>query len=272
MARRALPSRLVLLGHPVTQSLSPRFQNAALAAAGLAIPYTALDVLPADLARVLAGLREEDAAGNVTIPHKQAVAVACTHVMPLAARTRAVNTFWFEQGELHGDNTDVGGFIASVDALLGLGPAARWPGRIAVLGAGGAARAVLAAVELRGGAGVDLHVRDAQRGEALAAEFPFARVRAGAPAADVGLVVNATPVGMRDDSMPLPVDDLPPAAAVQDLVYRPGETAWVRASRAAGHRAADGTEMLLAQGALAFERFTGLQPDRQVMRDSLTRG
>ena len=263
------PSRLVLLGHPVAHSLSPVFHNAALRAAGLALRYAALDVLPEDLPRVLDTLREEGAAGNVTIPHKRAVALACGHVTGVARRTGAVNTFWVEDGMLCGDNTDVAGFGAAVDRLLGTGPGDPWPKRIALLGAGGAARAVLAAAEMRGGVAVDVHARTPARAAALASEFPCATVGAGSPAADAGLVVNATPIGMSDDAHPLPLDAVPRGAAVLDLVYRPGGSAWVRAARARGLVAADGIEMLLEQGALAFARFTGREPDRGVMRASI---
>lgn len=267
--RRPLPSRLVLLGHPVAHSLSPVFQNAALRAAGLPITYTALDVAPDALAAVLEALRSEDAAGNVTIPHKRAVALACGHRTAHAERAGAVNTFWVEDGVLIGDNTDVQGFAAAVDELLGQGPDAPWPGRIAVLGAGGAARAVLTAAEARGVAAIELHARDRGRAGDLAAAFRGVTVGAGPIGEGVGLVVNATPVGMRDDAHPVPPGALPAGAAVLDLVYRRGETSWVRACRAAGHLAADGLTMLLAQGALAFERFTGVVPDVAVMRASL---
>lgn len=267
--RRPLPRRLVLLGHPVAHSLSPVFQNAALRAAGLPIEYAALDVPPEELPAVLAHLRSEGAAGNVTVPHKRAVALACDRLTPLANRVGAVNTFWMEDGVLVGDNTDVVGFAAAVDELLGREAPAAWPPRIAVLGAGGAARAVLAAAESRGVATVEVHARNRERARHLGSAFHGVTVAEGAIGEAVQLVVNATPVGMRDDALPIRPDALPAGAAVLDLVYRRGETAWVRACRAAGHRAADGLTMLVAQGAAAFERFTGVVPDVAVMRASL---
>ena len=265
-----LPSRLVLLGHPVAHSLSPRFQNAALRAAGLALHYTALDVEPGRLHEVLATLRAEDAAGNVTVPHKRDVALACEHVTSAARRAGAVNTFWFESGRLCGDNTDVGGFAAAVEALLAGHPTG-WRSHFAVLGAGGAARAVLAAAEERGSVRVDVVARNQARAAELVDAFPVARA-ASRIAADVELVVNATPVGIVGDTLPLDPRAIPVGAAVLDLVYRPGDTPWVAACRAAGHVAADGTEMLLQQGALAFRRFTGLSPDMRVMRAALAAG
>jgi hypothetical protein len=112
-----IPGRLVLLGHPVRHSLSPRFQNAALRAAGIPLAYEALDVHPDALGNVLIQLRSENAAGNVTVPHKAAVAAACDRQTGTAIRTGAVNTFWCDGTRLVGDNTDVAGFRAPPSAL-----------------------------------------------------------------------------------------------------------------------------------------------------------
>ena len=264
-----LPGRLVLLGHPVSHSLSPRFQNAALRAAGIPLVYEALDVAPEALAATLADLARQDASGNVTIPHKEAVAELCTRRSALADRCGAVNTFWHEDGALVGDNTDVGGVDAIAHALLG---DARTTARVALLGAGGSAAAVLAAAERWGAARVRLYNRNMERARALASRFDASvDVAPSVEAALDGatLVVNATPVGLRDDAHPVAVDLLPTGAAVFDLVYRSGETALVRAARNAGHRAADGEGMLVEQGALSFERWFGIEPDRNAMWSAL---
>lgn len=264
------PTRLVLLGHPLAHSLSPRLHGAALAAAQIHATYELLDTPPAALARTLDDLRREGAAGNVTIPHKEAVRLACDEVSSTAARAGAVNTFWIDGGRLMGDNTDVAGFESAVLGLLGEPPRERC--RVALLGAGGAARAVLTAVERWPGATVVLHNRSRARAERLAADFPVVREIVGSAAdatADAELVVNASPVGLYDDALPVTLDALSPSAALLDLVYRPGATAWVRAARAGGHRAADGLAMLVEQGALAFERWFGVTPDREAMRAAL---
>ena len=262
---RPLPGRLVLLGHPVAHSLSPRFQNAALRAAAIPLEYEALDVPPHALDATLAELAESRASGNVTIPHKEAVAARCARRSALADRCGAVNTFWHEDGALVGDNTDVGGVDAIAAALLG---EARPSARVALIGAGGSAAAVLAAAERWGSATVRLYNRNVQRASALASRFGAAvevvdsveRALDGAT-----LVVNATPMGLHDDELPVPIEALPEEAAVFDLVYRANETAWVRAARNAGHRAADGEGMLVEQGALSFERWFGIEPDRNAM-------
>ena len=262
---RPLPGRLVLLGHPVAHSRSPLFQNAALKAAGLPLVYETMDVAPADLARTVELLHAADASGNVTIPHKEAFAALCTRLTPIAQRCSAVNTFWHEKGDLVGDNTDVGGVDAIVLALLGAG---RATATVALIGAGGSAAAILAAAERWGDAHVRVYNRNMDRAHSLAERFASVTTVASSlkdSIAGATLVVNATPVGLRDDQHPVPVALLPTGSAVFDLAYRAGETSWVRASREAGHRAADGEGMLVEQGALSFERWFGMPPDRDAM-------
>jgi shikimate dehydrogenase len=260
-----LPGRLVLLGHPVAHSASPRFQNAALRSAGIPLTYEALDVAPEQLDETLRALAAERAAGNVTIPHKEAIYARCAVRTAVAERAAAVNVFWHENGRLHGDNTDVAGVEVMAKALLqGNCDGAR----VALVGAGGAAAAVLCAVEGWHGASVKLYNRHMPRAHQLAARFAAFTTPASSlsDALDgATLVVNATPVGMSGSAFPVAIDELPGGAAVFDLVYKPEETAWVRAAREAGHRAADGEGMLLEQGARAFERWFGREPDRGAM-------
>jgi shikimate dehydrogenase len=265
------PGRLVLLGHPVAHSLSPHFQNAALRHAGIPIVYEALDVSDADLERTIRELRSIGAAGNVTIPHKEAVSMQCDELTALARRANAVNTFWCEGGRLIGDNTDVGGFNAVAADLLGstLGSQAV---SVALFGAGGAAAAVLTALELWPAARARVFSRSADRTRRLCSRF--ASVADAARTIEecvrgANLLVNATPVGLQDDSMPVDPAAVDPAATLIDLVYRPGGTPWTLAARRLGLVATDGRGVLLEQGALAFERWFGIQPNRDVMRAAL---
>jgi shikimate dehydrogenase len=260
-----LPGRLVLLGHPVGHSLSPRFQNAALVAAGIPLTYEAIDVPPANLAAVLADLGRLGAAGNVTVPHKAAVYAACARHTEIASRTGAVNTFWHDRGDLVGDNTDVAGFLTLARKVIGSIPEGAG---VALLGAGGAAAAVCAAIETWPSVKVALFSRTADRSLDLARRFSFIRIEPTLESCLAGatVVVNTTPVGLTGSEMPTTIDQIPRDAAVMDLAYRPGQTPWIRAALAAGHRAADGLEMLIAQGAEAFERWFGRAPDRDVMR------
>jgi shikimate dehydrogenase len=233
--------------------------------------YEALDVTPGELGRVLEGLTLARAAGNVTIPHKRSVAARCARLTPVAERVGAVNTFWVEDGALMGDNTDVGGFDALAREAMGVPPAGA---RIALLGAGGGARAVLAAAERWRECTVALY----NRSEALAAELAghFSIITDVHQMMEPALrgavmVVNATPVGMEGDRHPAPLEALESNSVVIDLVYRAGETAWVREARARGHRAVDGLGMLVEQGALAFERWFGVPAPRSAMRQAVGR-
>jgi shikimate dehydrogenase len=251
---------LVLLGHPVAHSLSPRFQSAALRAAGLDVAYTALDVTADALKETVRQLIADGAAGNVTVPHKANVVRLCDRLTPVAERVGAVNTFWVDGQNLVGDNTDVGGFAAACHSPVASG------GRVAVLGAGGAAAAVLAAIAEWPGVKVRVWNRGAERARVLAGRFGAQAVATVEEALDrSSLVVNATSIGLDGVSQPIDVARLPQGADVIDLVYGPNETPWVRAARAAGHRAMDGLAMLIEQGALAFERWFGMAPDRDAM-------
>ncbi len=264
------PSRLVLLGHPVSHSLSPRIQNAALRAAGIPLEYEAIDVAPAQLRATLRSLRADAAAGNITIPFKQSVFDICDHVTNIAERAGAVNTFWVQDGELIGDNTDVPGFEFAAKDLLESARAEQ-PKRVALLGAGGAAAAVAAAVRDWDNTELVIWSRNPAQAEALAHRFALAHAEAdlslAVKAAD--FVINATPMGMADDVLPVPISALSRKCPVLDLVYRKGETAWVRAARDAGHPASDGLPMLVEQAARSFRRWLGVEPNREVMWGAL---
>jgi shikimate dehydrogenase len=264
-------SRLVLLGHPVAHSVSPLFQNAALRCAGIPLVYEALDTPPSELDERLDALIAERAAGNVTIPHKERVAARCARLTPVAESVGAVNTFRVEEdGTLTGHNTDVAGFDHLARAARGRAPL---PRRVALLGAGGAAAAVLAAVEKWPGCTVTLFNRSAERREQLAQRFAVVSETAADAAravAECDMVVNATPLGLRaGDVLPVPIHALEKGAVVVDLVYGRTGTPWVHAARSAGHSAVDGLAMLLEQGALAFEWWLGVPAPRDVMRKAV---
>lgn len=247
-------------------------QNAALRAVGIALTYESVDVLPGDLEATLAQLVHERAAGNVTVPHKEAAARFCGRVTAVAQRAGAVNTFWVEDGALVGDNTDVAGFQNAVMRLSGRVPL---HGPIAVLGAGGAAAAVLTAISEWPGCEARVWNRTPERVRALLARFPGVAVAVSTipeALADAALVVHATTIGMSHDDVPCDPALLPRGTDVIDLVYRPGETAWVRAARTRGHCACDGLTMLVEQGALAFERWFGRPGDRAAMWSAVAPG
>lgn len=268
------PTRLVLLGHPVSHSLSPLFQNAALKSAGISATYDALDVPAVALPGVLHELARAGVAGNVTIPHKEAMRAACVGVSDVALRVGAVNTFWHEKGKLIGDNTDVGGARVAIAALMSTsgGDALSKPLRVAVLGAGGAAAAVLVALDELAPERITLWSRSPERARALALRLGvLADTVETAEEAVRGatLVINTTPIGLADDALPVNVERLEAGTRVLDLIPKRGDTAWVRECRGAGLVAEDGLRMLVEQGAASFERWFGVVPDRAAMWRSL---
>lgn len=265
--------RLVLIGHPVSQSLSPAMQNAALEAAGMSLRYEALDVAPENLDAALAELAKVPCGGNFTMPHKKAAMHSMRVISDVAQHVGAVNTFWGDgYGALDGDNTDVVGFDGAARDLMGGTPEGI---RVAILGAGGAAAAALTAIDEWPGVTASVHARDLARAMAMRMRHS-AVVRACSmrdpSLGDANLIVNATPVGMVGEEMPIEIDGLRPDAFILDLVYTPNETALVRETRARGHKSADGLRMLLHQGAAAFELWFHQKPDEGVMWSALLRG
>ena len=265
------PSRLVLLGHPVSHSLSPLFQNAALEARGMPQRYEAVDVNSKVLPALVSRLRSERAAGNVTIPHKGDMWALAERRSSVAERAGAVNTFWFDNGELVGHNTDVSGVQAAIATLL---PDGVRDARCALLGAGGSAAAVLIALDALGCSDIRVWTRTTSRIERLAAQtgVNVTTCRSAEEAVrDALLVINATPVGLHDEAMPVSPMAVAPTAAALDLVYRRDETAWVRACRARGLAAEDGLRVLVEQGAAAFTCWFGVDAPRDAMWAALSR-
>jgi shikimate dehydrogenase len=250
-----------VIGHPVTHSRSPPMQAAGFRAAGLDWPYTAIDVPPDGLDSFLAGLGDSGLAGvNVTIPHKRAVIAACDTLSAEAEAAGSVNTIVVDAGgRLLGHSTDGRGL------LWALGE--RAPADALVLGAGGAARAVVAALA-EAGWSVRVAARRPQAAAALDAE-----VESWPPARLASLVVNATPVGQAGDPGALPVDPglLGPGMLVCDLAYRgDGQpTALCREAAGRGAEVVDGLDVLLGQGIFAFRLLTGLEPPVEAMRRAL---
>jgi shikimate dehydrogenase len=247
-----------LLGDPVSQSLSPAMQNAAFRALGLDAVYVALRCEAASLGAVMASLVRQGGGGNVTIPYKRAAArlLAAGHAPP----GEICNTFWGRGDVIEGCETDSVGIQA---ALAGLdAPAGDW----CLVGTGGSARAALMAAKYAG-ARVAIRSRTRERAE----QFMAVVRAAGVESTDVArcrVAINCTPLGLHEnDPLPVSAGELASVEAVLDLVYRRGETAWVRAMRQAGFRAADGRGVLVEQGAAAFERwFPGRVAPREVMR------
>lgn len=254
-----------VIGDPISHSLSPVIFNAAFEAAGLDWVFVAHRVPAGETARALDGVRAMGVAGlSVTMPHKEAAFAAVDEVTTEARVLGAVNCVVNRDSHLVGHNTDGAGLVAalSADGVPVDGQ------RCVVLGGGGAARSVVAALA-RAGSEVTVVNRSADRARAAAA-LAGERGRVGdqADVAVASIVVNATSVGMGGDGLVVPADLLSPGQVVVDLVYHPVETPLLTAARARGARAIDGVGMLVQQGALAFTLWTGAEPPIEVMNDA----
>lgn len=262
-------TRLVgLIGNPVEHSLSPLMQNAAFAAVALDWTYVPLPVKRERLEEAVAGLEALGFAGaNVTIPHKTAVIGYCDELDDVAARAGSVNTLVVRDGRVLGSSTDGPAVVGLVEAQ---------GARVLVLGAGGGAQAAATSLGDAGAESITVAARDTERAHALAVRlrtlFPESQISAEGDwpptGLEVTLIVNATPI--RDEAL----IELSPEQQVVDLAYRQdgSDTALVAAARQAGcERIVDGLEVLLAQGAASFERWTGIEAPVPVMRAALSR-
>ncbi len=260
--------RLGLIGYPVSHSLSPKIQNAALKACSLEGGYSLFPIAPDDmqaLKDLLDRVRSGEMTGfNVTIPHKQNVIQFMDELTPTAKAIGSVNIIYLRDDKLIGDNTDAQGFLTDVNKFL-----ASHQSKIAnrksaiVLGAGGSARSVVYAL-LNDGWNVTIAARRIEQAEGLAQSFQNYQLLITTfndlQPSTCDLLVNTTPLGMTPniDTSPLPENIILPAhISVYDLVYNPRETKLVRDARAQGLSASTGLGMLIEQAALGFELWTG---------------
>jgi shikimate dehydrogenase len=265
-----------VIGDPIVQSKSPKIHNYWLDRLGLDAEYRACHVTGDGLADYLAARRiDPDWRGcNVTMPHKQAVMPFLDRLDPLAARIGAVNTIVPEAGELVGYNTDAGGFLEPLKVELAQTHLFRMA---RVLGTGGAARAIIAALAAHNIV-IVLAGRDPAKARALLDELDPGGEHHVAPLDHFAeptdfafddrqgcfdLVVNASPLGMAGQpSLPFDLSHVPPGSIVYDIVTHPADTPLLQAARAQGFRTVDGLSMLIGQAAEAFEKFFGQTPPR----------
>ena len=266
-----IPERLYgIIGHPLGHTLSPRLHNWGFQRLGVKAAYMAFPTPPERLGAFIQAVRTLPVAGlSVTIPHKEAVIPLLDSVSPLCVQTGAVNTLVWEEGMLIGHNTDVVGFVSPLLEREHI------PASALVLGAGGAAKAVLAGLRDIGVRDVTVANRNFERAAALAAQFKTNVVeweRRGS--VDAHLVVNTTPMGMAGkapEESPLPQEYWTPGHLAYDLVYNPRETVFLRQARQAGSATIDGLSMFAAQGAAQFKLWTGLDLPMDETRELLAR-
>ena len=269
-----------VIGDPVQHSRSPQMHNAAFAKAGLDYVYVPFHVRPDDLAQAIAGFKAINVVGiNITLPHKQAVIPYLTSTSREAELIGAVNTLTFTDEGIHGDNTDAPGVLKALeesgDMSVPVGE------HVVVLGAGGAARAVVVALALAGVASITIANRTVKKAVSLAEEMGQ---KTGVSMQGMGLADAQLPVAIRqsmllintatasmDTRAPLliSVDWLQPNIIVYDIVYTPPVTPLMQAAAERGCQTLGGIGMLVHQGAIAFEKWTGVVPCTETMRQAL---
>lgn len=267
-----MTTHAAVLGWPISHSRSPLIHGTWIAEHGLDATYTAIAVDPDGASHWFETFAEHDLVGaNVTIPHKETALSACDHVADHAARLGAVNTLWLEEGKLHGTSTDGEGFMANLaDQAPDWAKHAK-TGTALVLGAGGAARAIVDALLMEGVDRVILLNRSVDRAEALASHFqrhfggsrivPGPLSRFADHAGEAGLLINTTALGMEGQpSLDVPLQSLAGGATVADIVYTPLQTPLLLAAKEREHPIVDGLGMLLHQAVPGFERWFGVRP------------
>jgi shikimate dehydrogenase len=263
-----LPKRVVLIGHPVSHSLSGELQQAAFDELGIDARYEPLDVPLINLPDTIQELRGDEYLGaNISFPHKERVVPMVDRLTEEAQATGAVDTLTREGSRLIGHNTDVIGFRAALDALIGR---QKMPKAAVIIGAGGGARAAVYAFITAGYQRVIVFNRHLHRAEGLVRHFgrsashmelramPWHESVIEAELAKTKVLVNASAVSDAGNQSPIPAELLPPDLMVLDLMYQPAETRLLRDARAAGaSEAMNGDTMLVHQTAAAFSLWTG---------------
>lgn len=262
-----------VIGDPVRHSRSPAIHNAAFAAVGLDWSFLAFEVPAGEAGGALDAMRVLGLTGlSVTMPHKGAVAEVADEASEAVRLLGASNCVVpLSDGRLRAENTDVVGFLSGLADDAGITPEGR---RVAVLGAGGAARAVVHACCLGGATDVAIVNRTPERAASAAGlAAPVSRIGTTDDIRAADLVVNATSVGMTrggeradEREVPCPPEVIGPEQVVVDLVYSPLETTWLNQLRARGIEAHNGLSMLVHQAAVAFELWTGIEPPLPAMR------
>jgi shikimate dehydrogenase len=267
------PKKLAgLIGFPLSHSVSPQMHKAAFEYYRMDADYVLWETAPDQVATRVGSLRQEQYYGaNVTVPHKRLAMDYLDEIVLEAAKIGAVNTIVNRSGVLSGYNTDAEGFLRSLELDGHLDPRG---GRVIILGAGGAARAVTYALASRKPASILVVNRDQEKAVAVCRlartegtscrSTGYDELYAGSNLEECDLLINATSVGLRPGESPLDLRRLPTAALVYDLIYRP--TLLLQSAKEAGARTLSGLSMLVYQGALSFTLWTGLEAPVPVMR------
>ncbi|MGI9554060.1 MAG: shikimate dehydrogenase [Thermodesulfobacteriota bacterium] len=270
-----------IFGHPIEHSLSPVMQNNAFSELDLDSVYVAFDVPPPSLSEAVSAIRALGISGiNVTVPHKEAIMAHLDEISTDAMLVGAVNTISNIEGRLIGFNTDVGGFLRALKDDLDFTPEGK---KVFLVGAGGAARAVIVGLGRNYVSEIIIANRTLSNAENLAKEFgdqfPKVEIKAVMLSDELrikqcidksDILINASSAGMNGDNpLELPLHLFPKSAVIYDLVYQPKDTPLVKDAKRAGIKAVSGHSMLLFQGAEAFEIWTGLVAPVKTMKKAL---
>ena len=268
---------LGIFGYPISHTLSPAMHNAVIKALGLDMVYLPFEVKPSNLKEAINGIKSLGIIGvNITIPHKESVIRFLDDISEEARLVGAVNTIVYKDRKLVGYNTDGSGYMASLKEELGFNPKSK---RIIIIGAGGAARGILAALATQKPKSITVANRTLSRAVSLIKAFKgkFRDTRFEAIDLDnnmlkmsfnsVDLLINTTSVGMKQSkALKIPLETLPKIAIVSDIIYNPLETLLLKKAKKLGLTTHGGLGMLVHQGARSFKLWTGMDAPMNVMR------
>ena len=270
---------LGIFGYPVGHTLSPLMQNAAIEASGLPYIYVPFEVSPENLESAINGIRSLGITGvNITVPHKEKVISFLDEITEEASLIGSVNTIENKNGRLIGHNTDSRGYIRSLREDAGFDPKGK---RALIIGAGGAARGVMAGLSLNRIAEILIANRTLEKGETLAAEFggkfneikfsahPLSALNDPDILSSLDLVINTTSLGLEGKTVEVELSFTPPHVLISDIAYKPPTTSFLKKAQDAGLKTLGGLGMLLYQGAISFEIWTSNKAPLDVMKKAL---
>lgn len=270
---------LGIFGYPVGHTLSPLIQNAAIEALCLPYVYIPFEVSPENLRSAINGIKSLGITGvNITVPHKEKVLPFLDEITEEASLIGSVNTIKNKNGRLIGHNTDSRGYIRSLREDAGFDPKGK---KALIIGAGGAARGVIAGLSVNGISEILIANRTLEKGEALAAEFggkfkeikfsahPLSALTDPAILSSLDLIVNATSLSLEDKTIGVELSFTPPHALISVIAYKPPMTSFLKQAQEAGRKTLDGLGMLLYQGAISFEIWTSREAPILIMRKAL---
>lgn len=271
---------LGIFGYPVTHTLSPVMQNAAIQKLGLNYVYVPFEVRPEELESAVKSIKALGIAGvNVTVPHKENIMPFLDEVTEEAALIGSVNTIVNKDGRLIGHNTDSAGYIRSLREDAGFEPKGK---NLLVIGAGGAARGIIAGLSLEGASRIIIANRTVEKAASLADEFgtkfssvsfisaSLSALKDHSILSSIDLIINTTSAGIEGGAPEVDFSLTPKLTLVSDIVYKPPVTPFMKAAEAAGRRTIGGLGMLIYQGAISFEIWTGQKAPVDAMKKALS--